>query len=188
MPCGRSAATRDPAVIGWFAALGVMLFAAGRRFGLRGAAAAGAASAIMTQAARPHFFRRVFQRSLDVQRELLRKNQVDAVVGSSFGGAVALALLASGEWRGPTVLLCPAHRLFAARAQTQPLELPSDSGPVVVVHGRQDETVPIEHSRALVAGTSARSIEVDDDHRLTATATPENLRAWVDSALSSQDQ
>jgi hypothetical protein len=35
--------------------------------------------------------------------------QPDIVVGSSWGGAVALELVAKGSWTGPTLLLAPAH-------------------------------------------------------------------------------
>ncbi len=55
---------------------------------------------------------------------------------------------------------------------------------VLVVHGTKDETVPLEHSRRLVAGTRARLITVDDDHRLTRSATAENLASWVALARS----
>jgi hypothetical protein len=53
----------------------------------------------------------------------------------------------------------------------------------LVVHGRQDETVPIDHARSLVKGTAAKLIEVDDEHRLAATATPERFKEWVGSLL-----
>jgi predicted esterase len=88
-------------------------------------------------------------------------------------------LLSRGAWKGPTVLMCPAHRLVAGRAWLPSPTLPPDASHVVVVHGRQDETVPIEHSRSLVKGTAAKLIEVDDEHRLAATATAPNFTAWI---------
>lgn len=121
--------------------------------------------------------------SLDVQREALAHGPIDVVVGSSFGGAVTLALLHEAVWAGPTVLLCPAHRLMADRLGAPALPglaaLPDRGAEVLVVHGRQDAIVPVAHSRELVLGSSARLIEVDDDHPLTATATPDGLRGWV---------
>jgi pimeloyl-ACP methyl ester carboxylesterase len=123
-----------------------------------------------------------------VQRRALERASIDVVVGSSFGGAVALELLQSGRWNGPTVLLCPAHERVAHRAKRPaPPSLasldPSLAARVLVVHGAQDTIVPIEHSRRLVAGSRARLIEVDDDHPLTATSSGEQLRAWIEMTL-----
>lgn len=86
----------------------------------------------------------------------------DVVVGSSFGGGVALALAARGLWPGGTVLLAPAWRLLG-------LSLPLPLGePAVVLHGRLDEVVPLADSRALVAGRGPGVIlvETGDEHRL----------------------
>lgn len=124
--------------------------------------------------------RRLWKRSLDVQRAALKANAIDVVVGSSFGGAVALELLARGDWQGRTVLLCPAHRLVAQRGHFAPTSLPKDAD-VTVVHGTRDETVPLAHSHQLVAGTRAKLVEVDDTHRLAAAATPENLKVWINA-------
>ena len=122
--------------------------------------------------------RRMMARSVDVQRRALAGHPIDAVVASSFGGAVAVELLRTGAWTGPTVLLCPAHGLVAERARLPVPTLPAVDR-VLVVHGRADAVVPLAHSEALVAGTRARLVVVDDDHRLSATATPANLAAWV---------
>lgn len=136
--------------------------------------------AVSAKSFRAAVTRRMWRRSLEVQRAALRAHSIDVVLGSSFGGAVALELLAKGDWKGRTVLLCPAHRLVAQRARVTPSRLP-DQPDVLVVHGTRDETVPITHSRELVEGTRAKLIEVDDTHRLTDTATPENLKAWINA-------
>lgn len=136
--------------------------------------------------------RRAFRRSLAVQRDALASappGGLDVVVGSSFGGAIALELVLHGAWRGPTLLLCPAHERVAERARTAvppPLSSvdPAIARQVLVVHGRADAIVPIDHSRRLVAGSEATLIEVDDDHRLSATATVEGLRTWVLTSVS----
>lgn len=133
--------------------------------------------------------RRVLERSVDVQRRNLEQTKPDVVLGSSFGGAVSLELLRRGFWRGTTVLLCPAHERVTERGwqRRHPgfAGLPDDVvANVLVVHGTNDETVPIEHSRRLVAGTRARLITVDDDHRLSGSATAENLASWVALARS----
>lgn len=124
--------------------------------------------------------RRMWRRSLAIQRAALKSNAIDVVLGSSFGGAVALELVARGDWTGRTVLLCPAHRLVAQRARIAPSRLPDQSN-VLVVHGTRDEIVPLTHSRELVENTNAKLIEVDDTHRLFDTATPDNLKAWINA-------
>jgi hypothetical protein len=153
-------------------------------WGAGGVAAAVLAAVVGQNVVRPALLRRVVRRSLAVQRAVLAAHRVDVVVGSSFGGAMALQLLGDGSFSGPTVLLCPAQELVAARAKRAACALPSDAQGVIVVHGRQDQTVPIEHSRALVRGTAATLLEVDDDHRLSVNATPTNLGAWVRQAMA----
>jgi alpha/beta superfamily hydrolase len=100
----------------------------------------------------------------------------EVLVASSFGGAVAVALLQRGLWQGPTLLLAQA-----ALRQGQACELPED---VVVwlVHGTRDEIVDPEDSRSLAACGSkewVRLIEVDDDHVLKASVGDGSLVRWV---------
>jgi alpha/beta superfamily hydrolase len=87
----------------------------------------------------------------------------DVLVGSSFGGAVAVALLQRGAWSGPTMLLAQA-----AVRRGLPVQLPADVH-VWLVHGRQDEIIDVEDSRRLADSSASglvRLIEVDDDHSL----------------------
>ena len=189
MPCARSAIVRDPAVLALAACAAALVAASAIRGGIRGLALgvgiAGAAAPFIES----RIMRRVLQRSVDVQLRALAAHQIDVVVGSSFGGAVALDLLARGAWSGRTLLLCPAHELVARRGR-MPMPpslatLPDAvSSRVIVVHGRGDDTVPVTHSEELVAGSPARLILVDDDHRLVKTATPEQLAAWIASTSS----
>jgi predicted esterase len=98
------------------------------------------------------------------------------LVGSSFGGAIAVALLGLGAWRGPTVLLAPAAALLAV-----PNTLPAGAT-VTIAHGTRDDVVPMEDSRALAAtGTPSlvRLVEVDDDHRLQTLVDSGNLAELV---------
>jgi pimeloyl-ACP methyl ester carboxylesterase len=179
MPCNRAAVLKDPVVVSLFvAALAVLALGVWQR-GSSGFVIAVVFLFVIQRFVRPAVMRRIFRRSVAVQLELLAREPVDVVVGSSFGGAVALELINRGAWKGQTLLLCPAHRLVAARGWTPSPTLPADARQVTVVHGRQDETVPLEHSRSLVRGTAATLIEVDDDHRLTNTATAENFAAWI---------
>ena len=184
MPCNHGAMLRDP----WFPGVllvGVALVAGLSWFGGPLGCVLGVGVAVYTRGpVVAHWVYRAFERSVAVQVNMLARHEVGAVVGSSFGGAVALALLQRGHWKGPTVLLCPAHNLIADRARrVRPVSLAGlDASRVVVVHGQQDTTVKPVDSRALVAGSGARLVEVQDDHRLTVHATPDNLRGWVEMA------
>ncbi|MFN7701450.1 MAG: YqiA/YcfP family alpha/beta fold hydrolase [Deltaproteobacteria bacterium] len=89
----------------------------------------------------------------------------DVLVGSSFGGAIAVALLARCLWRGPTLLLAQAAQKLGVLDP-----LPAGAH-VALVHGVHDDVVPLEDSRALSrTGTPGLVTleEVDDDHRLSS--------------------
>ena len=100
----------------------------------------------------------------------------DVLAGSSFGGAVAVALLQRCDWSGPTLLLAQAALLYGL-----PPELPPGV-PVWIAHGTRDDVVPPEHSRRLAAAGNpahVRLIEVDDDHSLHASVANGSLVGWV---------
>jgi hypothetical protein len=104
-----------------------------------------------------------FEASLQVQHAAIQAQAPDVLVGSSFGGAVAVALLQRELWRGPTLLLAPAVKHFGLAVR-----LPENVR-VVIVHGTRDDVVDIETSRLLAKTGSAglvEMIELDDEHRL----------------------
>ncbi len=117
-----------------------------------------------------------FPACLAQQAEAVRDFHPDVVVGSSFGGALAVLLLEGGVWRGPTLLL--AQAIFRVRDEAA---LP-DGAPVLLVHGTRDDVVPIEGSRRLArTGTPGlvRLREVDDGHRLGGLLAGEALADLV---------
>ena len=61
-----------------------------------------------------------YEECLELQREALAAFKPDVIVGSSFGGALCLDLISRGFWRGPAVLLCPAHRNIMHRILRDP--------------------------------------------------------------------
>jgi len=82
------------------------------------------------------------------------------------------------HWRETGTLVVPdgagtptaLHYRFVEDSATY-LRAPSVSCPTLVFHGQRDETIPIESSRAWVAAhPNATLIELDDDHRLLASA------------------
>jgi len=98
------------------------------------------------------------------------------LVGSSFGGAVVVALLQRGIFQGPTLLLAQAALRRDAGAW-----LPENVS-VWLVHGLRDELIDPEESRRLARTGSpgrVRLIEVDDDHALHASVASGALLEWV---------
>lgn len=98
------------------------------------------------------------------------------LVGSSFGGAIAVALLARGHHHGPTLLLAQAADKLGIH---DPL---AEGVAVTLVHGIHDDVVPIEDSRALAATGSpglVELVEVDDGHRLATLVASGRLAALV---------
>jgi predicted esterase len=98
------------------------------------------------------------------------------VVGSSFGGAIAVALLARGLWRGPTLLLAQAAQKLGV---VDPLP---EGVHVTLVHGVHDAIVPIEDSRALSRTGTLGLValeEVDDEHRLSSLVASGRLAELV---------
>ena len=117
-----------------------------------------------------------FEACVAVQRAAIEAFRPDVLVGSSFGGAVAVALLATGAWRGPTLLLAQAAVHYDPAAS-----LPQDVT-VWLAHGTGDTLIPVEHSRQLAATGDperVRVIEVDDDHPLHASVENGDLLDWV---------
>jgi hypothetical protein len=109
-----------------------------------------------------------FQLAVDIAQAEFDRNKPDVVVGSSRGGAVAMALDAG---RVKLVLLCPAWKKFGGVRRVKP--------GTVILHSRRDEVIPFENSEELVrlSGLSPDSlIEIGSDHRL---ATPDSLEAML---------
>ncbi|MBK7581932.1 MAG: hypothetical protein IPI67_17210 [Myxococcales bacterium] len=126
-----------------------------------------------------------FQGSVATQAAALAVFRPDVLVGSSFGGAVAVLLLQRQLWRGPSLLLAPAVGHFGVDARIP------DGVRVTVVHGRSDTICPIEWSRALThTGTVGlvELVEVDDEHRLASLLEGEKLADLVRALGSAADR
>lgn len=117
-----------------------------------------------------------FEACAALHARVLGEFRPDVLVGSSFGGAVAVALLQREQWVGPTLLLAQA----AVRRGLAP-RLP-EGVPVWLVHGSGDTLVDPEDSRVLArTGSPAlvRLLEVEDDHALHASVRRGDLVEWV---------
>jgi predicted esterase len=123
---------------------------------------------------------RNFEASIDVQVRYAQNFVPDVLVGSSFGGAVALAMLQRGLYEGATVLLCPAYRHYGLEPHIP------EGVRVVIAHGTRDELVPVEDSRALAATGTRGLVElvvVNDEHRLQTLLESDALASLVRLAL-----
>ena len=96
-----------------------------------------------------------------IERELTGRNEL-LLVGSSFGGLAAVLLASRHPERVAGCVLCaPAVQgLDLAQLRSLPAE-------TVIIHGRQDEIVPLAASAALAARFSmVRLLGVEGGHRL----------------------
>lgn len=119
-------------------------------------------------------------RCLGVQARQIDAHKPHVVVASSWGAAVATLALARGVWCGPTLLLAPAlqHAVKAAGAavpELQPSAIyaaiatlrPDERARILIVHGEQDETIPLQNSREFAAAAGVRLLVVPGgDHAL----------------------
>jgi hypothetical protein len=131
--------------------------------------------------------RRSFEACVELQRAALSREQPDIVVGSSWGGAVAVELMRIGAWSGPSVLLAPAvHRVCVKTkhgdGDSIARELRGRSAKTIVFHDPADDTVPYADSEALAREGQLELRSVDaGGHRLLGLLTSgqlaETLRA-----------
>ena len=87
--------------------------------------------------------------------------QTRLVVGSSFGGAVLTRLLAEGHWAGPSLLIASAGVKLTGRSDVPAV-------PVLLLHGRDDDVIPLAHSRRVAdqGGPEVMLWEIGDGHRM----------------------
>jgi hypothetical protein len=111
--------------------------------------------------------------------------QPDFIVGSSFGGFIAMFLLQTKVWNGNTVLLTPATGLLFQKR----IWLPKvDRKNIVIVAGRDDTTVPL-HELAKLKESASDNIEflvIEDDHGLYKSMIDEDqLRILINANFQS---
>ena len=109
--------------------------------------------------------RRMTHRCIGVQRSFIAGRKFDLAVGSSFGGAVCLELMRSGDIKSPVLLMAPAQARVADYAKTVFTGF-SYSAPLTIVQGAKDDVVPLEDSQRLAKLMPGATLEVlpEDDH------------------------
>ncbi len=124
---------------------------------------------------------------VDIARDVLATTHAEVLVGSSWGGAIALELLRDGSWRGPTVLLAPASKVIQELVDESAwgtllaaVRRAAAKSPIVVFHDPSDSTIDIGGSRELAAGSAVRLHEVQaGGHRLLDLVEDGRLAAVV---------
>lgn len=121
-----------------------------------------------------------FQASVDAAGRLYVQATPDLVVGSSRGGAVALALPLENT---PCVLIAPAWRRFGSARTVGPN--------TIVLHSPHDDLVPVEDSRVLIANSRLpddRLVLVGEGHYMNDAAALEALAAAIERAAGFDTQ
>ncbi len=110
------------------------------------------------QGGRPSCFEACYERVVTY----LHQHPASVIIGSSFGGAITMALLQRGVWRGPIVLLAPAIQYYGLA-----LTLPAGVH-AVIIHDPSDDIIPFAGSQALQHANPLMTElrESDGGHRL----------------------
>ncbi len=95
-----------------------------------------------------------FAACVRTHEEHLASFSPQVLIGSSFGGAVVLALLQQGIWSGPTLLLAQAGFRYSL-----PAVLPAGVT-IWLVHGTQDDVIDPQDSRRLAASGQPDRVSV----------------------------
>lgn len=129
----------------------------------------------------PALTTRQFPTALEEARAAIRARAPAVVVGSSFGGALLLALVSAGDWRGPSVFVAQAGIKIGIADR-----LPEGSR-AILIHGTADDVVGFEGSERLAAsipsGADLWPVE-GGDHRLDVVLADGTLGRAVDTLLS----
>lgn len=173
----------------------------GRPWTALGGIAAGASwLALRGTAVQRAALRTSYETCIEIQRAAIERYEPDVILGSSWGGAIAIELVVGGAWKGPTVLLAPALHRIAGRlgpsegrgdvdAIVKRLQELAASQRIVVMHDPDDETVPFGDSVALQGGSDIELKRVRaGGHRLMGLlddgSLVETLRGMSDAAPS----
>lgn len=117
-----------------------------------------------------------FDRALQTAQSAFDQHHPDVIVGSSRGGAIAMNIQAGDT---PRVLLCPAWKNWGTAKRVKP--------GTVILHSRDDEVIPYEHSVELAEASGATLMEVGKDHRLADEGSLE-VMLWACNVVASGEQ
>ncbi len=114
-----------------------------------------------------------FDESVSIAQNLVDSEAPDVIVGSSRGGAVAMAVNAAGARK---VLVAPAWKKYG-------LEGKVDSG-TIILHSESDDVVSFADTQEVFRNSvGANVIACDDDHRMSSPSTLARLSESVKKFL-----
>ena len=123
----------------------------------------------------PHLPKDLWEQSVMEARRAIERHRPDVVIGSSRGGAVAMAAMMATP-RVPVVLVAPAWQKYAPWAT-----IPTG---VSIVHSTEDTVVPYEESERLAKAYGAKLITAGMSHRMSDTAALEAIVAACESVAA----
>ena len=95
-----------------------------------------------------------WEQSVNAANNMIADVEPDLVIGSSRGGAVAMAT----NTMVPTILICPAWGKYCPWGAAR--------GSTVILHAKSDRIVPISDSKLLSKTFGCELIEIGKDHRM----------------------
>ena len=105
-----------------------------------------------------------WENSVLTAREYIEMVRPDAIIGSSRGGAVAIAAGANL----PLVLIAPAWGKYCPWGTI--------SSNTIIFHSKKDDIVPYSDSELLSKTFGVKLVEIGDDHRMNAPEVFEKLK------------
>jgi pimeloyl-ACP methyl ester carboxylesterase len=132
----------------------------------------------------------------------ISQSQHDIIIGSSWGGAVCLSVISRGKWGGNVVLLAPALKRILLRSEAphayevlhkyyQDIRNALKENPglkIIVVHGSEDKTVPLEDSEELCRELCVELIIINGgDHGMNDHLLENHMLANILSKMDMND-
>jgi hypothetical protein len=114
-----------------------------------------------------------FDESVRIARSCIDENSPDLIIGSSRGGAVAMA---AGSRGPPLVLICPAWEKFGGTA-------PGGLSNTTILHAKNDKIVPYEDSKYLHDEFGVSLISCGDGHRMIDDDALKTLKSVIHGVL-----
>ncbi len=116
---------------------------------------------------------------LKMHQEAIETLNPTVLVGESFGGTIVYDLIKSGKWSGPCVLIAPEIKKMGREGAA----IPPGVGPVIILHGQDDQQVDPRDSKELVECSHGNPLVklylVDDDHTVRKTIERDQLKDFI---------
>jgi hypothetical protein len=110
-----------------------------------------------------------FDRSVQIAQDIVNHTAPDVIVGSSRGGAVAMAIDPQGAKR---VLIAPAYKKYCV----SPVGIDES---VTILHSVCDDIIPLTDSVELSTGWGCRIYACGADHRMSDSDALKMLKAVI---------